>query len=104
MHLGGRREFSTFRLSLGSILAEANRATDIDEVALTEWMHAHLRLIAIPVADSDTLGSVETDVLAELNPPLNLDKVKRDPVRARLSALRRTYGRKRREPSPAATD
>ena len=94
MHLGGRHEFSTFRLSLGSILAEAWGHDEIDEEALTAWMHAHLRLVAIPVADADTLGDVETDVLAELNPPLNLDKVKRDARRVQLSALRKKYGRR----------
>ena len=101
MHLGGRHEFSTFRLSLGSVLAAARGADEIDEVALTAWMHAHLRLVAVPVADADTLGDVETDVLAELNPPLNLDKVPRDPRRQRLSALRKQYGRKKRRSSDA---
>lgn len=94
MHLGGRHQFSTFRLSLGSILAEARGDDEIDEAALTAWMHAHLRLVAVPVADADTLGDVETDVLGELNPPLNLDKVKRDPLRVQLSALRKKYGRR----------
>jgi len=99
MHLGGRHEFSTFRLSLGSILAEASNAANIDEQALTNWMHLHLRLIAVPVADADTLGAVETEVLTDLNPPLNLDKVRRDPRRTQLSALRKKYGRKERGPS-----
>lgn len=94
MHLGGRHQFSTFRLSLGSILAEARGDDEIDEAALTAWMHAHLRLVAVPVADADTLGEVETNVLAELNPPLNLDKVKRDPLRVQLSALRKKYGQR----------
>ena len=46
------------------------------------------------LADADTLGDVETDVLGELNPPLNLVKVKRDPLRLQLSALRKKYGRR----------
>lgn len=96
MHLGCRHEFSTFRLSLGSVLAASTGATEIDEVALTVWMHAHLRLLPVPVTDADTLGAVETDVLAELNPPLNLDKVNRDPLRRRLSKLRKQYSRKKR--------
>ena len=96
MHLGGRHEFSTFRLSLGSILAEERGEVDIDESALTEWMHEHLRLVAFPVADADTLGDVETAVLTELDPPLNLDKVKRTPLRVRLSALRKAHGRRGR--------
>ena len=102
MHLGGRHQFSTFRLSLGSILAEARGDDEIDEAALTAWMHAHLRLVAVPVADADTLGDVETDILGELNPPLNLDKVKRDPLRVQLSALRKKYGRRGRAAEAAA--
>ena len=35
MHLGGRHEFSTFRLSLGSVLAEALGEDEINEEALT---------------------------------------------------------------------
>ena len=102
MHLGGRHEFSTFRLSLGSVLAEALGEDEIDEEALTAWMHEHLRLVAVPVADADTLGDVETDVLAELNPPLNLDKVKRDALRAQLSAMRKKHGRRGRSSAAAA--
>ena len=67
MHLGGRHEFSTFRLSLGSVLAEGLGEDEINEEALTAWMHEHLWLVAVPVADADSLGDVETDVLAELN-------------------------------------
>jgi hypothetical protein len=59
-------------------------------------MHCHLRLIPVPVADADTLGEVETAVLTALNPPLNIDKVGKNPLRVRLSELRRQYGRKRR--------
>lgn len=96
MHLGGRHEFSTFRLSLGSVLAEALGEDEINEEALTAWMHEHLRLVAVSVTDADSLGDVETDVLTELNPPLNLDKVKRDALRAQLSALRKKHGRRGR--------
>jgi hypothetical protein len=102
MHLGGRHEFSTFRLSLGSILAEARGEANIDEDALTAWMHEHLRLIAVPVADADTLGAVETAILSELDPPLNLDKVRRTPPRVRLSALRKAHGRRGRSASSEA--
>lgn len=102
MHLGGRHEFSTFRLSLGSVLAEARGHDEIEEILLTEWMHDHLRLIAVTVDDADTLGHVETQVLLHLDPPLNLDKVARNPLRHQLSALRKKYGRKRRAASSAA--
>lgn len=100
MHLGGRHEFSTFRLSLGSILAESRGDHEINEPGLTAWMHAHLRLIAVPVHDAETLGDVETQVLLQLDPPLNLDKVARNPLPMELSALRKKYGRRRRGGSP----
>lgn len=96
MHLGGRHEFSTFRLSLGSILTSARGDPEIDEPALTTWMHKHLSVVAIPFEDADTLGELETDVLRTLDPPLNLDKVAKNALRSRLSELRRQYGRKRR--------
>jgi hypothetical protein len=96
MHLGGRHEFSTFRLSLGSVLANARGETEIDEVGLTAWMHEHLRLIAVPVEDADALNGLETAVLADLNPPLNLDKMLRNPTRDKLTELRRLHSRKSR--------
>ncbi len=91
MHLGGNHNFSTFRLSLGSILATARTDDLIDENQLTDWMHQHLRLIAVPVDDADGLDALETDVLIALGPPLNLDKRPKTEVRIRLTHLRGTY-------------
>lgn len=92
MHLGKKHAFSTLRRSLGSVLAEANGQLTIDEEQLTRWMHAHLRVIPIPVSDVDTLDHLESQILTELDPPLNLAKVPKTPPRRRLSALRRKYG------------
>ena len=89
MHLGGNHEFSTFRRTLGAILAHADGVTQIDENALTLWMYAHLRLIAVPYDDRDQLGRLERDMLAHLDPPLNLQGMATTPVRARLKELRR---------------
>jgi hypothetical protein len=89
MHLGSRSEFSTFRRSLGSILAEVSGANEIDEEQLTAWMHDHLRLIAVPVDDADALDRIETEVLAQLDPPLNLAKMPKTAVRSHLTELRR---------------
>jgi hypothetical protein len=100
MHLGGKHEFSTLRLTLGSALADALGWGEIDEVKLSEWMHAHLRVIAIPVEDADTLGRLESAVLEELDPPLNLSKVTKTDVRRRLTELRGQYSRKRRRSRP----
>lgn len=91
-HLGGRHQGSTFRLTLGSVLAAARGCSAIDETALTEWMHQHLRVIAVPYDDADTLGRLEDDVLTQLEPPLNLQGIPATPLRARLTELRRAYG------------
>lgn len=97
MHLGGRHEFSTFRRSLGSTLANELLWPSTNEAALTAWMYEHLRVVAVPVADADTLDDVETMVLTELDPPLNLMKMPKTPLRKRLSELRRQYGGAARE-------
>ena len=72
MHLGGNHEFSTFRRTLGAIVAHASGVAQIDEHGLTRWMHRHLRLVTVTYDDRDVLGRLERDVLAELDPPLNL--------------------------------
>lgn len=91
MHLGGNHEFSTFRRTLGSVLAHAAGRDEIDESELTSWMHEHLRVIAVPFEDADTLGHLESAVLEHLDPPLNLQGMPPSSVRARLKELRRTY-------------
>ena len=96
MHLGGRHEFSTFRLSLGSVLAAAGGLAEIDEDALTDWMHEHLQVAAVPVTDADGLDGLESAILGHLDPPLNLSKMPPSAVRRRLTELRKTYTRHRR--------
>lgn len=91
MHLGGNHEFSTFRRTLGSILSTATDSPSIDEGALTGWMHDHLRVVAVPSEDPDTLGRLEDAVLKALDPPLNLQGMVRTPIRLRLTELRSRY-------------
>jgi hypothetical protein len=93
MHLGSRSDFSTFRRSLGSVLAEVRGTNGIDEVHLSDWMHAHLRVVAVPVEDADALDGLESGVLAELDPPLNLAKMPQSEVRSRLSQLRKLHSK-----------
>ena len=90
MHLGGKQEFSTFRMSLASILTQADR-TEISEARLTNWMHEHLRVITRPLDNPDELDALESAVLATLDPPLNLAKMPTTPMRARLRELRRKH-------------
>lgn len=89
MHLAGNHEFSTFRRTLGAILAAEIGSTSVDEQALSEWMRAHLRVVTVGFDDRDELGRLEKRVLVELDPPLNLQSMAPTPVRLRLKELRR---------------
>ena len=93
MHLGSRHEFSTFRRTLGSILAAVHDRATIDENAVTDWMMRHLTVRTAPHNDPDALGRLETAVLRAIDPPLNLQGMPQTPIRARLRELRRRYGR-----------
>ncbi len=89
MHLGSKHEFSTFRRTLGAILVHAEGKSEIDENLLTSWMEMHLKVIAIPYEDADSLGRVEDEVLDALDPPLNIKGRPKTALRMRLSALRK---------------
>lgn len=89
MHLGRKARFSTFRLTLGSILAAMMGADQIDEAGLNAWMHAHLRVVTAPYLDADVLGVVEAQVLQALDPPLNLRGMQDSEIRRRLTQLRK---------------
>lgn len=93
MHLGTTHEFSTFRRTIGAILASAEGKDEIDEVALTRWMDLHLRVQVVPYEDADLLGRVEAAVLAELDPPLNLKGMPDSALRRHLKDLRRAVVR-----------
>jgi hypothetical protein len=93
MHLGGNHEFSTFRRTVGAVLAAAAGRDGIDESRLTTWMHEHLKIVAVPYEDADRLGRLEERVLEEIDPPFNLKGMPRTPVRAGITQLRRRYNR-----------
>lgn len=88
MHLGGNHEFSTFRRTLGAILASADDSTRVDEKRLTQWINDHMRVVTAPYDDRDTLGRIEKGVLETLDPPLNLQGMGRTSLRRRLRNLR----------------
>lgn len=94
-HLRGGIRSSTWRLTLAALLVDpldlevAGRdLTSAGHARLTSWMHAHLRLNLHPVEDRDLLGALEHQVLARLDPPLNLDGMKRTAVRVEVSRRR----------------
>ena len=93
MHLGGRHEFSTFRRTLGSILAAADGLRGIDEELLSAWMTHHLAVRVVVGLGPDELGHIEREVLLRIDPPLNLMGMPATPIRTRLRELRREHSR-----------
>ena len=89
VHLAPNTRVSTFRHTLAAVLRPVHGWDTVDEMALTHWMHQHLRVVTVPVTDAGILDVVETAVLGALDPPLNLGKVPRTPLRLHLVELRR---------------
>lgn len=107
-HIRGNVTASTFRLTLAAILCGelgltrgGGRALEGDgEQLLSRWMADHLSLAVAPVADRGRLAILEAIVLAELDPPLNLQGMVPTPVRAAVARLRRQLTTRAAIPRP----
>jgi hypothetical protein len=101
-HLAGTIYGSTFRQTLAAILrqplqlqlAAPGRLERNSELELSAWMRQHLQIAVYPFADRDVLANLEHEVLAALDPPLNLDGMPSTPLRVRIRALRVELGRR----------
>ena len=96
-HLRGNVGSSTFRKTISAILFEpmnlrlekpGQLASDSNKV-VSAWIKDHLRVAIVPYTDRDSLLDVEKQVLASLDPPLNLDGVPTNDLRRRLKDLRK---------------
>jgi hypothetical protein len=100
-HLRGNVRGSTFRWTLAAALhggvglrAVGPRRLDSDsEALLSAWMRGHLAVAVVSFPDRAALDVIETDVLARLDPPLNLANMPPSVLRARLTHLRSGLGR-----------
>lgn len=116
-HLGSDIYGSTFRLTLSSALRARLELEPIGgghmgrdgEGRLTAWMGAHLAVAVIAYPYRVGLDAFETVVLDRLDPPLNIAKRPRSPIRRQLTVLRRAFSRRaasepmaERRPPPAA--
>lgn len=91
MHLGTRARFSTFRLTLGAALRTPLALDDPDDPRLSAWMQEHLRVVVLPIPDGDAVARLEPRVLAQLDPPLNLQGRPKNALRTSLSERRRGW-------------
>jgi hypothetical protein len=95
-HLGGNVRGSTFRLTLASVLADeldlqpiaAKNIGRDGESRLNQWMRDHLAVAVHPFGERDALADLEHRVLAEMDPPLNLDGRPTSDIRTALTRLR----------------
>jgi GIY-YIG catalytic domain len=98
--LGGNIRGSTFRFTLAACLARSlglvrvgpRKLDRVSEERLGKWMRDHLQVAVFPVADRDPLADLEHQVLAELDPPFNLNGMPSSPIRFELSHLRTGLG------------
>jgi hypothetical protein len=97
-HIGGTTGSSTLRRSLAALLTDqqgwSSRWTtrpvlvNRDEVALSAWMAERLQ---VSWAEHPTPWTVESEVIAELEPPLNQAENRGHPVHAVVSEARRRW-------------
>jgi hypothetical protein len=100
-HIHGNARASTFRLTISSLLlrrfnlvAVAGGKLDPPSNArVSAWIADHLRVAIAPYDDRDSLGAVEAEVVARLDPPLNLGHCLPSEARSRLTTLRRLLPR-----------
>jgi hypothetical protein len=100
-HLRGNAQSSTFRRTLSALLldplslvpAVGGKLDAPSNARVSAWITEHLRVACAPCDDRDTLGEVEAEVVAQLDPPLNLGHCFPSESRARLIALRRSLFR-----------
>lgn len=105
-HCGRDASRSTLRRSLGSLLADRlglqmrrvgkseRRQFGKGEAALSEWMAEHARVSWVVVEEAWT---VESAVIAELHPPLNLEHNADHPFAAELARRRAKQNDRARE-------
>lgn len=101
-HIRGNARSSTFRLTISSLLlgrfglvaVPGGKLDKTSNVKVSEWIADHLRVAVAAHDDRDTLGEVESEVVARLDPPLNLGHCLPSQARARLTELRRALPRR----------
>jgi hypothetical protein len=90
-HINGSRRGSTFRRRIAAILETVpHRASDkapLAKAQITQWIPAHLSLIAVEFNDRSRRMEFEDEALRRYDPPLNLMGMAASDARARLLSL-----------------
>ena len=96
-HIAGKVRNSTVRLTAAAILLEEVRnyiegdrsVGKLGEQLISDWLAAHFRVTIVPVDNREWLAQIEAQVLAKLDPPLNLRGMQLTRARAELEVRRR---------------
>jgi hypothetical protein len=100
-HIRGNTRSSTFRLTISSILldrlalvaATGGRLDRPSNARVSAWIATHLKVSIAPFDDRDSLGTVEKEVVAFLDPPLNLNHCRPSDARALINERRKLLPR-----------
>jgi hypothetical protein len=100
-HIRGNARSSTFRLTISTLLldrfalvsAGQGRLDAASNARVSTWIADHLSVAIAPYDDRDSLGEIEEEVLAFLDPPLNLGACLPSTARARITERRRLLRR-----------
>ena len=92
---------SNFRFTLGAVLQPAlllvvvapKRLTLESEHLLSTWIRRHLRVAICDHEERETLPELESAVLRDLDPPLNVEALAATRVRAAVAAARTSLAR-----------
>jgi hypothetical protein len=114
-HIGGRIRNSTFRLTAAAVLLEEvealiagdRRIGAMGERIVSDWLAAHFRVTVVPFADRGRLAAIESQVLAALDPPLNIEGMPATRLRLALGRRRarlRSATPGRPSPMPASPE
>ncbi len=95
-HIRGNPRSSTFRLTISSLLLEPlglipagdRKLAPASNLRVSAWIAEHLRVAIAPCDDRDRLAEIEQEVVAHLDPPLNLEHCPPSESRTRLSQRR----------------
>ncbi|MCL3819007.1 DUF7669 domain-containing protein [Aeromicrobium wangtongii] len=88
VQLHGRTRASTFRMTLATVLSDHLGMTSVDDPVLTTWMLEHLSVSTWAVPDGEGLRELAQLLVAELDPPLNVDHLPATEYRSRLQQMR----------------
>lgn len=101
-HIRGNARSSTFRLTVSALLldqlelsvAGGGRLDQASNARMSAWIAEHLRVAIAPVDDRDTLSAIEAEVVAVLDPPLNLGHCLSTDARRTLTDRRTALSRR----------